>query len=578
MTRFTEYTEAARAGAVELDWRHELIDPVGQVLLSDDRTSTTLQWGATSQPLQVRRDRISARSTTLRVPADRLELIPINQSSALHPDSGNRVRTSMGYRGVDGVYRWHLQSTSFIDRARASWSGATALELITIDSVEPIRSQMSNPVVFEAGADIGAVVRQVLAEILAETDYEVPDTMCTVPGGTFQTGTDRSTAINELLESCGWELTATPEGLIITQPIPTSADVSGAERWAYGDGGIPVDAAVREWQRRTPEAWQVVGGSLRSADGIQIDVLVFDTDPSSEGFARPGTKGRTIGTSRLPFVTSTTQAATAAYAQLRRNGTGPGLITMQSIPNPALELGDLVELNLPDLRAVGTYRVLEYTMPIEVDGLMSVLLRGAYDPALNYDPPLDVREGCVLSVTDAFDRPNQNLEDDEREAGSTDWTEVSYSWGVVGQEAIQRGNNNWCMAFRATPLCSIDHYVELEMAAIPSGRRVGPCVRNAADFSGYVALADSSRRVSLEMWQNERSVATLGEYRHNTSLSTSTIRLTAQGSRLTVSVNGTTVITANDTRRVGAHPGMLGYGGRQGNNAPRVASFSAVGI
>jgi hypothetical protein len=250
-------------------------------------------------------------------------------------------------------------------------------------------------------------------------------------------------------------------------------------------------------------------------------------------------------------------------------------IIVESVPNPAIREGDLVDVELDELNASGVYRVIEYRLPVHVDGLMSMTLRQVYDPALNYRPPGDRGDGCLVSFSDTFERPDQNLEHkDPGEVGSPDWTEFGWSWGVVGGRAIQRYRDSWSFGMVNTPLCASNQYAETQLAVVPAGRPVGPGVRSTGEFDGYFALADSTGRISLELWLNGARMMQLGSYQHSGTLVGSTLRLRAVGPALTVLVNGASVLTASDDRCVGSHVGMLAYGDWTGSS-PAVESFSA---
>ncbi len=575
MTRFGDYRRALTDGGPTVDWRYELIDADGDVLATTDPDGDGLHFGLNSTDLEFNSNRIAQRTSTLSGPVTEPRFIPTAES-ALHPDSDNRIRSYMGIEGPDGQTVWFLQATAYLDEAEAVYDGSTSIAIRTVDSVEPVRSNMSNPHSFDAGEDIAGPVRRILSDVLAPHQYAVPDTGCTLSGGGFPIGKDRSEAIDELLEACGWELVATPEGLVIAQEVPPTGDDPTAERWAYGaPGGIPVDEARRVWRRRTPEAWKIEGGSLRDSAGTVIDRLVFDGDPRSEGFAQPGTPGRTIGTTRIPFITTNGQADIAGFAKLRRGGSGPMMVTFQTIANPAIRPNDLLDLQMPALKASGAYRVKDYSLPLENERLMTITARGVWEPNLNFDPPQPVRPGCDPSVLDTFDRPNGNLENLPGSPGSLEWTEIGISWFVQGNEAIQRIPDAWCLAFRTRPLCSTDHTVTATIGHVPRGRRVGPVARCSGQFDGYAALTDSSGRVKLEVWQNGVSIDTLGQHDFGRPLDGLDLAVTVVGESISVSVAGSSVIRGVDRRRAGGHVGMLAFGGRAGSTAPRVASFAA---
>lgn len=575
MTRFDDYTAAAADGATELDWRHDLIDPDGQLLATTDPTEAesndVVQWGASLAPLSFTNDRVSQRTAVLSVAAGDLDLVPIGSGSMLHPMAGNRVRSFMGLN-TSGGWVWWPRATMIADTTTADLdSGSVAFTINLVDALRPIRSDFDAAFSFDDDETVEAVVTRIVEQVIPQS-FTIGATGCVMPRGSLDAGTERYRAANLMLEGCGHELVANPNGEISSRPIPSSADDLSVQRWTYGTGGIPVHSAQRIWSVRRPQGWRIEGGSVQTTSSA-VTILVYDTDPSSDGFFSGPGEVR-LPTGRYPYVLSVPQAAEAGYGQLRRHGSGPMLLDIEVAPNPALRQGDLMTLTIPELRVAGSFRVLGFTLPLELTDHQTVTVRKVYDPALNYEPPLDAGEGCLVTVTDTFDRADQNLENTEVEAGSADWTEIGYSWAVINQLAIQRYWGGWSLAYCNTPLCNTNQRVTIDIHEVPAGRYVGPAIRSSGQFDCYTALVNSSGWVSLEVWQAGARIATIGSHNSGQSPDGKSLSIEAVGTSITVKLQGTTIITASDDRRTGPHVGMLGFGGSPAT-APKVSSFTA---
>lgn len=573
MSRYTEFTDLATAdGMVVLDWRHRLVDPSGAIVASTDETDGALVWGAQLRPLVYDRRGASNRLSTLVVPAADQSLVP-DAAGWLHPDSGYRIVIEAGLV-VDGVANYQVQATMLPEVVTADDTGVIDLTVETVDTSRPVRSELETGFRFDDGETVSAVVDRLLGQVLDEGAYEVAGTTHTTPSGSIGAGQKRDQFVNELLIGIGHELTTTPDGLVITRPIPPSADDPGAEVWRYGQSdGIPVDKAARRWTVKTPQAWRVEGGSFQDP-GPAITFTVYDTDPSSAGYF-DGVKPAQIKTTRAPFITNLAQAAEAGYGQLRINGVGPMEIDIYSVPNPGVRVGDIVELERPDLNASGRFRIVDYSLPMQNESQMRLSLRKVYDPALNFIPPNPGNESCVASHTDDFNRADENLENlPPGSPGSPDWEEIGWSWAIVNATAMQRFHDGWSLAVRKAPLCAYNQYAEFDVSAIPSGRYVGPCVRSGAKtINGYMFLASSSGRLTLERWINGRRAATLASVDYG-SVVGSTMRIEAEGRTIRGKVNGTTIVDATDDKATGTFVGMLGYGGHQ-PHGPAVTNFDA---
>lgn len=577
MTRFDTYHEVVDSGSVQFDWRHELVSPEGETLATTDPASggDAIEWGASVRPLLFQSDRISQRTNTLIVPVDYDDLVPSKRGSLLHPDSGNLVCSSVGYVTGDGSWRWVPQSTMMVEEAMAeSDGGARVLDVDLVDTLRPIRSNLLARFVHDRDETVEAVVGRLVHEVVPSAS--ITATGFVVPSGSLPVGSRRYDTVDKMLEGCGHEIVADANGAVYTRPIPPSTMNDQAERWRYGVGGIPVERPKRSWRAHTPQGWEVHAGTLRTASS-SVRLQVWDRDPSSEGFFQGGGEV-VIGSSTLPYVEQTPQATVAGYGQLRRHGRGPALVSFETIANPEIREGDLLDLDLPDVKANGQFRVMAYRLPLEVDGLMTVTARGVYDPAFGFNFPAQPDSNCLTSISDTFDRPDENLEQTDdpigSDPGSPDWSEHGQSWGVVENRAIQRKNGDWSLAWVVQPLCSTDQTATVDIASIPSGRFIGPAVRSDGLFGCYAALMGSDGRVTLEVWQNGNRVAVLGSAVTSSPPANQSLTLDAFGNLITVRSGSETLIQVTDGRLMGEHVGMLAFGGFP-SSAPAAEEFTA---
>ncbi len=580
MTRFTEYSSAVAAdGGAVLDWRYELISPQGQIVASTAETlpDGAIRWRPSAQPLSISPDRVSPRTLTITLPADDPVLVPLNPQSLLHPDSAHRVRMWAGLVGSAGT-TWWPQATMLVEEADAVAEGdLVTVTVDLVDSLRPVRSDTTVAVTWERGEPVEDVVARIVGDVL-ETCNVTP-TGWTTPEGGISAGADRYDVVNNLLEGVGHEMTADPMGLVCTAAIPGSDFVVDVESWRYGTGGIPIARMVRPVRSRVPQGWLIEGGSLRTSSR-GVSMIIWDTDPRSEGYY-DGPGESTIEQSRLLYVETVGQAAVAGHGQLRRFGTGGGIIRFESIPNPAIEQGDLTWVEYEPLGISGWYRIMAIELPLEVNGPMTVTARGVFDPAINFSAPVDDTEGCLVAPFDLFDRANENLENTEAQAGSADWTESGWSWAVQNEKAVQR-YQGWSLAFANTPMCSTNQRVTVKLDRIPTGHPVGPACRASSPgggqhptFSCYAALADSTGRVELQVWQAGRSIATLGSYDTDSDLQGRDLTIEAVGSAISVQVSSGEIISATDTRLGGAHVGMLAFGSWTADR-PAIDEFAAA--
>ena len=580
MSRVSDYGDAASSAVaagqrLQTSRTIELVDVTGAVLATTDASAATGDVEHWADPagaaLELDPDRTLSRSTTMSVVAS----VPDAVGDLLHPSSGHRVRIKAGIV-VDGVSTMWTLATLLVDRVDALYRrGAVQPILVTlVDPGRPIRSTLVDVFPWDADEAIETVVDRLLQIVgisadLASTGYVMP------AAGSFPPGRRVSDLVQSLLGSAGHELAADQDGRIHSRQVPpTTADAT--ERWSYGvdGGGMPIHEAKRSWAAATPQGVLVTGGGLL-VPGSTWSVPVWDTDPSSAGYyAGPGEV--TVDEVTYDTIATPSQAVTAGYARLRRIGVGPATVNLAIAPNPAMRPGDLVDLWMPELHASGVYRVRRIgALPTSATQMQQVTLRGTWDPQLGYGSPADPATTCVSAASDDFDRADQNLEDLEDSPGSPRWTELAWSWAVVGSAAVQRHNGTASLALWNTPMCSIDHIVYATIGSVPAGKWIGPACRSSGQFDGYVAVVDPSGRIRLEMWQAGLLVAELGAYATGADPAGKSLAISADGSTIAVLWDGTEVLSVTDTRRVGAYVGMHALGGVQGSTAPEISSWSA---
>lgn len=575
MSRLSDYQDAVAAGGFTLAPRRiELTNYDGVVLAtnrSDLVTDEVIHWKVTPSELTFTPGSVSQRSLTLDVVGDDERLIPF-PGSALHPDSQNRVRFYAGIILADGTEVSRAMATMLVDDADVEDShGVVEIQVNLVDLLHPVRSDLEHSFDLVGGELVSSAVGRLLAQVLPDGSYLVEGSGYTIPGNsTLTPGTARMSTVTQLLMGCGQELVTSEEGLVYVREILSSDDDPNMERWLYGPGGIPVERIKRSFGSRTAEAWKIEGGNFTSGNAGQT-IVVYDRDERSEGFWSPTATHRHIGSTRLPWVGGVRQAAVAAYAQIRANSSGPGVAVLVVPPNPFIKEGDLLELTSERLREAGLYRVTGFKYP---DGaaLMEVTVRRVFNPALDYEFPLDRGEGCLLAATDPFERGSAAIDQPDASAG-LDWVSFGRGWRTQDGRA-QQFEYGWAGAVLNTPMCSLDHSASFYISLAPAGTAVGVLVRSSGEWDGYSATIDGNGVIRLEVWLAGRVVATLAEVATEGSSQDKVLALTAVGSALSVEYGSDVVISTNDDRRNGNHVGLVGKN-PDGYTPPQVGYFNA---
>jgi hypothetical protein len=155
---------------------------------------------------------------------------------------------------------------------------------------------------------------------------------------------DRWAAIEELATSIGADVYFGPRGGLVIRPEPTIDDP--VAWWVdAGASGVLVDGERNISREGTYNV--VVATGEASGPFAPARAVVADTDPASPTRV-DGPFGRVPTFYSSPLLRTTQQAIKAATALLGRARALNRQLELSSIPNPALEPGDVIEVRLDD--------------------------------------------------------------------------------------------------------------------------------------------------------------------------------------------------------------------------------------
>lgn len=154
---------------------------------------------------------------------------------------------------------------------------------------------------------------------------------------------DRWGAISDMATSIGAEVIFDPTGVALIRPVPTLKSIPV---WAVdsGESGVMV-SAQRTLTRQN--VFNAVVARSDPADGtLPLQVIVLDSDPkSATRWTGPFGQVPTFYTS--PLITTTAQATAAANSVLARSVGSAFSVNFASVPNPALDGGDVIQIVYP---------------------------------------------------------------------------------------------------------------------------------------------------------------------------------------------------------------------------------------
>ncbi|MFM9589739.1 phage tail protein [Streptomyces scabiei] len=171
-------------------------------------------------------------------------------------------------------------------------------------------------------------------------------------------GTDSSGTATGIAASLGAEVYADAQGVIVFAPVPTLAD---AVVWRIGRGLVTAQPAQEETAEGLVNLWAVSGDSGSGTVPVG-PAFSWDDDPASLTYAGPdpvsdplapqrlGLPGVRVRTGRYtsPLIGSMSQATDVARARLADSLGIQSSLSFTSVCNPALEAGDVVEVEVED--------------------------------------------------------------------------------------------------------------------------------------------------------------------------------------------------------------------------------------
>lgn len=209
-----------------------------------------------------------------------------------------------------------------------------------------------------------AFIDDVIADTIPGASFvnESTNGATSIASKTWDRNSDKWAALSEVAASVGAELFCDANGTFRLVDIPDPEDVSILPVWdvSAGESGVMVSAVM---SLTADGVYNRVVASGENAEEnkppVSAEALITDTaDPLYYG----GPFGKVTKAYSSSLITSTTQAQATANAMLRQ-ARGPNRsVTLEAVPNAALEGGDRIrvvygEAHLPEIHIVDSFSI-----------------------------------------------------------------------------------------------------------------------------------------------------------------------------------------------------------------------------
>lgn len=242
------------------------------------------------------------------------------------------------------------------------------------------KSKLVAPFVVTPGSTISAAIIQVANQAWqgrGSLPMAISPTGATIPstGWTAKAGKDYWSSIQELAAAAGFEVFFDVWGTLVAQPVIDPSN--NAPVWGVGalfNGAVL--AALKASRDGVYSEVGVVGtGAVQETDKsgnlvtVQKAFYVSEqvTDPNSPIYA-DGPFGVVSDLNRNATITTAVQGQTIAQTELNLQQGNFGALTLTTLPNLALDVDDVVSVNVPRLGVSGNYIIDGWTCDISPTG------------------------------------------------------------------------------------------------------------------------------------------------------------------------------------------------------------------
>lgn len=304
------------------------------------------------------------RTVELTVPDP--SLIPTSAADPLSP-YGSELRITRGFRYPDGsvelvpvgVFRIDKPAVTLMDGV-VRVSGADYCRLLAEDVfLNPAQSITTNTVI----AEMIRLIQSTQPGVVV-TDTSGASTICALTN--WEQESSRYSAVKELALSIGVDVAPDAAGNWLIRRLPDLATATPVWTVNAGSSGVLIDGDEEQDRERIFNAWIVRGEPGDGSNPVQS--IVYDTDPSSQTYwSGPfGHRAKVFSSPLLATVDQCTAVGTTLLAQSLQAG---AVERMRCVPNPALDVGDVITLITPardesSLPTSENYMVHSITLPL----------------------------------------------------------------------------------------------------------------------------------------------------------------------------------------------------------------------
>ena len=310
------------------------------------------------------------RSLSLTVPDPRV--FPHLETDPYAP-YGQRIRVRSGIRHLSGAVE--LVDVGFF--VIASIEGDLHYGPMSIDAPGLESLVQAEPFITATSTDNTSTVASFIQTqlTLVSPDFDLVDATdgagtSSLPQATWEADADRWAALQKVARSVGCELFVNAQGSFVISDIPDPLADPPVWTVAAGEGGVMVEA-VRGLTSDGVHNRVIVRGENASEGTPPVSGEATITDPN-DPLRYGGPFGRRTLTYRSDLIVDDIQASSTANALLRLYRAPNSTLSLSSVPNPALDVGDVIRVVYANGDPPELHVVQAFDLPLSVGGTFTV--------------------------------------------------------------------------------------------------------------------------------------------------------------------------------------------------------------
>jgi hypothetical protein len=293
---------------------------------------------------------------------------------------GTELHVKRGIRYPSGYIEWADLGVFDVDVQRLGYAPGGSISITAPDRWGRVQRAR-----FEAPetSTPGALVRDEMSRLVLDAIPGITSTITATSTSFLRTcawDRDRAAAVEDMGKAIGAEAFFDTDGNLVVRDVPSPVDTDSVWLIDASATGVLLNADRERNRQRT---FNVVVATTSVADGTSIfpPVVVEDDDPLSLTYVG-SSFGRVPFFYTSPLLLDTVQATAAAMTILERVRGLAAQLTVESVVNPALDAGDVIDVLLPqerrDLpRPIERHIIDSVTIPLTVDGSQSISTRSS---------------------------------------------------------------------------------------------------------------------------------------------------------------------------------------------------------